>query len=86
MQSPGLSKGDALAAMRCSSNKDSNQLTELSVVVARMIQVQLILAEIKDISGPRLPSDGIFHRPIVCRDHRGPELFELLKNRDVRAL
>ena len=86
MHSYGLSKCDALAAMWYSSNKDNDQLTELSVVVVRMIQVQLILAEIKDISGPRLPLDGIFRRSIVCCDHRGPELFELQKNHDARAL
>ena len=32
-----------------------------------------------------LPS-GIFRRPIVCCDHREPELFELLKNRDVGSM
>ena len=41
MQSPGPSKGDALAAMWYPSKKDNDQLKELSLVVAQMIQVQL---------------------------------------------
>ena len=73
MQSPELS-----VAMWYPSNKVNDQLTEISVVVKRMIQVQLILVEIDNISGPQLPSNGIFYRPIVCCD-RGPKLFKLLK-------
>ena len=50
----GFRKAMFLAAMWYPSKKDNDQLEKLSIVVARMIQVQLILSEIEDTSGPRL--------------------------------